>query len=240
MVASFIEGFGEKILSILEIFIDQLKGLFNAVMNRFTAFEEANIYPIFKSRGIEVKDYIIFKLQIASALFLIFSTLFIVDIIRGRTFLILGGIFLLFNLYLIKKDIKKSFEDYPAYRDFFLSYYGLALILILVKIKKPVVRFGFPYLHFAAIAIVGALVIFIYFNKTYSRDHTFGRVLREKGLDVDVKVTYDIRANVKPQVVTLRNEMNARVGDRVKLRVEKGFFSFRGNTPREMIGVEWE
>ena len=61
----------------------------------------------------------------------------------------------------------------------------------------------------------------------------------EPGAKKVVKLNYDIRSNTKPQTVNLRNTMNAREGNTVKVRVEKGAFSVRGSRPAEIIGVEW-
>jgi len=94
-------------------------------------------------------------------------------------------------------------------------------------------------MHFAAVAIIGAAVIYSYFNKKHGRNYTFGQIILEQSTNVDVKLKYDIRSNTKPQTVQLHNTMNAREGDTVKVRVEKGAFSIRGSRPAEIIGVEW-
>ncbi|HDH28154.1 MAG TPA: DUF2101 domain-containing protein, partial [Euryarchaeota archaeon] len=107
------------------------------------------------------------------------------------------------------------------------------------KLKKPFITTGFPFMHFAVVAIVGAVVIYAYFNKKHGRNYTFGYVVLKHNTSVDVKLNYDIRSNTKPQTVQLRNTMNAGEGDTVKVRVEKGTFSIRGSRPVEIIGVEW-
>jgi uncharacterized membrane protein len=246
MTDSPLEGLGEKTLALLEslyvLILDlliKITPFFKGVNKRIQTFDRERFYPFFEKRNIEPSDYTIFKLQLSSAIFLILTTLLIINYISGRTFAYLGGLLILLSIYLLFSTVKRQFRDFAAYRDFFLLYYLLMIILALIKIKKPIVTTGFPFFHFTAVAILGALAIYLYFNKKYSREFTFGRVISDRGIDLKVKLNYDIRSNTKPQISVIRNTMNAREGDIVKVRVNRGFLSLKGSTPVEIIGVDW-
>jgi uncharacterized membrane protein len=246
MPQSIIDRLGEKGLHFLErlylLILDLLIRIapaFVSVSDKIQNIDRTYFYPYFERRNIDLNDYTVFKLQMFSALFLVLTTLFIINTLGGKMFMVLGGILLVSTLFILFTTVQREFEDYPAYRDFFLSYYLLAIILAVIKVKKPFVTYGFPYFHFAAVAVVGALVIFAYFNSKHARDFTYGKVLSERGMDVELKLNYDIRSNTKPKVIFLRNTMHARVGDIVKVRVRRGLLSLRGSTPAEIIGVDW-
>lgn len=246
MADSPLEGLGEKTLALLEslyqLILDlliKITQFFGAVNKRVQTFDRERFYPFFERRNIEPPDYTIFKLQLSSAIFLILTTLFIINYISGRVFAYVGGLLIVFSAYLLFSTVKRQFRDFAAYRDFFFSYYLLAIILALIKVKKPVVTIGFPFFHFTVVSILGALAIYLYFNKRYSREFTFGRVISDQGIDLKIKLSYDIRSNTKPQIAFIRNMMNAREGDIVKVRVTRGFLSLRGSTPVEIIGVDW-
>ncbi|HDY74049.1 MAG TPA: DUF2101 domain-containing protein [Euryarchaeota archaeon] len=246
MAQQLIDRLGEKALTLLErIYLFTINLLiklapgFMAVVDRLHKLDQEFFYPFFKRRNIGQNDYTVFKLQLFSALFLILTTLFIVSALSGLKYIVFGGVLLATTLFILETTVHSDFEDYPAYRDFFLSYFLLAIILAAVKLKKPFITTGFPFMHFAVVAIVGAVVIYAYFNKKHGRNYTFGYVVLKHNTSVDVKLNYDIRSNTKPQTVQLRNTMNAGEGDTVKVRVEKGTFSIRGSRPVEIIGVEW-
>jgi len=235
MASSYVEWIGEQVLGLLE-------SLQRALLRAFELFQRADrqrVYPFFEKRGVELKDYSMLKLQASSALFMLLTALYIVGSLGGKGYVPLATALILYTLHLLYSDVKAMFQDFNAYRDFFLAYHLLALMLAGIKPWKPVVNFWFPLLHFALIAALGAAVIYLYFTRRYGRDYTYGRVVETKGLDVEVKLNYDICSNVKPQLALLRNTHNAREGDRVKIRVRKGLFSLRGADPVEIIGVEW-
>ena len=246
MAEKHVDKLGEKALTFLEriylFTIDMLIKLtpgVMAVVDRMYKVDREHFYPYFERRKIEQNDYTVFKLQLLSALFLVLTTLFIISALGGRKYIAFGGVLLATTLFILATTVHSDFEDYPAYRDFFLSYFLLAIVLAAIKVKKPFITIGFPFMHFAAVAIIGAAVIYSYFNKKHGRNYTFGQIILEQSTNVDVKLKYDIRSNTKPQTVQLHNTMNAREGDTVKVRVEKGAFSIRGSRPAEIIGVEW-
>jgi uncharacterized membrane protein len=231
--------FFEKIYLLLLDFLIAIAPFFIKLLKKIQDFDRKWIYQFFEKRGIDIKDYTIFKLQLSSAIFLILTTLFIINNIESRIYLWLGALLGIYISYLLFSPVKSEFKDSVAYRDFFLSYYLLAVLLAAIKVRKPFVNIGFPLFHLALGAVLGALIIYTYFNRKYSRDYTYGKVIDDRGIDLLVKLNYDLLSNIKPQTAILRKTMNARVGDTVKVRVSKGFMSLRGSRPIEITGVEW-
>jgi uncharacterized membrane protein len=52
-----------------------------------------------------------------------------------------------------------------------------------------------------------------------------------------VKVEYDIRSNVKPDLYLVENNVQATEGDTVKLKIEEKILSTGGNRPLTIIEV---
>ncbi len=240
-----IEIIGERVLKFLErTYLLMLELILKAVrrlrgfVERIERFDREVLYTVFSKRGIDFKDYSVFKLEISSAAFLIFTMLFVFNYLSVKKYLASSLILVSFSLYILFTSIKKDFEDYPAYKEFFLPYLALALLLALVKVEKPHLDTVFPSLHFIVLSIAGVVLISVNFRKKYSRDYTHGTVV-EAGADIRVKFNYDLRSDIKPQIVLFRNTLNAREGDTVKVRVKKGFLSIRGSRPVELLGVEW-
>jgi uncharacterized membrane protein len=245
MASSALERFGEFTLGFLEriyVFILDLlimvAPFLSKALERIQRFDRERIYPFFERRDIEIKDYTIFKLQITSSLFLIISTLFIINYISFRKFWILGGLLIILSTYLLAFPVKREFKEFSAYRDFFLSFFILLIVLVAIKIRQPFVIGGAFFTRFTGTAVIGVGLIFLYFRSKHSRDFTFGKVLDDDGIDVKVKLNYDILSNVKPQIVILRNKVGAKDGDIVKIRVNRGFLSIKGSIPIEVLGVE--
>jgi len=231
-VETFIEEIGEKTLDVLNSLLKRIKEFLEKIKKSRNALLE--------TRGIELKDYTILMLQVFSMLFLFLSAIFIFDFpasISLRSYFISGIFLLILSVYILFTEVKKYFEeDFPAYRDFFLPYLSLGIILALVKIVKPYTSFIFPYMHYILISVLGALLISFLFRNKYAREHTFGKVLEADFEFATVKINYDIRANVKPMKYTFKNRFNAKKGDIVKISVKKRFF---GSIPEDIIGVQW-
>ena len=167
MSSSFIERFGEKTLRLLErvylLAIDLLIDLavfLSKVVERVEGFDASRLYPFFERRGIEKRDYTVFKLQVSSSLFLVLTTLFIINSIGARRYIFSGGLLAAFSIYILFSTVKRDFEDFNAYRDFFLSYYLLAVLLASIKTWKPFVSIWFPFFHFALFSFAP----FTYYN----------------------------------------------------------------------------
>jgi uncharacterized membrane protein len=79
-------------------------------------------------------------------------------------------------------------------------------------------------------------VVFLIFRIKYSRDFTFGRVVEAGEKTAYVKVDYDIRSNVKPDLYIVDNLYGAKTGDDVKLKVDGNIIS-GGNKPVSILAV---
>ena len=227
-----IEEIGENTLRLINKIIYHALGFLIGFIKNLRKID-SRFYSFFERKHIDFKDYIIFKLQMASLFFLILTVLYIFNYIYVKAMLFASLIFIysIYSTYSLKNYYK---EDFFAYRDFFLSYLLISVMFILVKNVKPVINFRFPYVHYVLLSLAYVLVFSYYFRDKYARDFTYGRVV-EEGEIIKVKVGYDIRANVKPRIINLMNTINAKNRDIVKLRVEKGIFSLRG---AKIVGVE--
>lgn len=202
---------------------------------RFT--RRIDFYPYFQGRGIERRDYMVLKVQMASLGFLFAAVLFVFGFLEPRVFalffLVLGG----YSLYLIPKLREHFKEDFNAYRDFFLGFMGVPVLLVLFKSSIPIINPLFPYIHLLFLSIAYILVFSYLFKRKYGRDYTYGRVI-EGGNPAKVKLNYDIRASVKPGVVRLDNLYNADEGVLVKIEVEKSRLNLRGSRAVKILGIE--
>lgn len=186
-----------------------------------------NFYPLFERRGVEPRDYAVLKTQLASLAFLLSSVLFIFGFLALKVFLVLAAIFGGGSLILIS-SLRKHFEsDFAAYRDFFAAYLGISIALVLIKAVKPIFTEAFP-MHLVAFSIIYIAALSFLFKRKHGRKYTFGRVI-EGGEILKIKVNYDIRSSVKPCIVALKNTVNAKKGDVVKLETKKSFLNLRGS-----------
>ncbi len=199
-------------------------------------FEMRRIYPIFESRGVDFRDYLVLKAQLLIFIYFITAVVYIFGFASSWAIpvLVLSGAGL---LALLRGQLRRSFgSEYPPYRDFFSAYLLLTTLLILLRFAVPEVRSGYPYLHLLVVSVLGVVGFTLYFRSRYSRDYTYGRVVRG-GTLARVKVGYDIRAGVKPGEHLVHNDVGARKGDLVKLRVERGLFNLRGGRVSEVLEV---
>ncbi len=241
---SVLEDLGDSTIKILQQILFQLLGLIIKIVkigrdlkDRLEKIEKEKIFPTFAKKNIEFKDYIILKLQISSLLFLLLSVIYIFNFLGQRKFLLLAIAPGIYSVYLIFYNIKEHFEkDFNAYRDFFLAYMGIAVILIVIKKIKPSINYIFPYFHLILVSLAGVVAISVVFKKKYGRNFTIGLVI-EGGSLVKIRVNYDICASIKPSIETFENTVKAKEGDLVKLRVEKSFLNLRGSMATEIIGV---
>ena len=68
--------------------------------------------------------------------------------------------------------------------------------------------------------MVAVLAVFLIFRLRYYRNFTFGTVIEGGKNTAYVKVEYDIRSNVKPDIYIVENNVGAVEGDYVKLQLE--------------------
>ncbi|AUB59623.1 hypothetical protein BK009_02395 [Methanobacterium subterraneum] len=182
------------------------------------------------------KEDTIFRLQLLSAGFLILSVLFLFNFFSIIIYAILGILVGGYIIYLLYNRVKVMYgSEFPAYRDFFLMYLAVGIILVLVGTNTNLIMafsFSFfPSLTILIFAVVAVAVVYLIFRIRYHRDFTYGVVIETGEKMAYVKVEYDIRSNVKPDIYVVENGYGAVDGDTVKLKTEQKLFSNSGNKP---------
>ena len=189
----------------------------------------------------EEKERTVLILQILSAAFVVVSILSIFHFISIIIYVPLGVIIVGSIIYLLYNRIKLMYssEDFPAYRDFFLMYVAVGIILVLLNTNSNfVMAFSFqllPSLSVLIFAVVAVLAVFLIFRLRYYRNFTYGTVLEGGNNTAYVKVEYDIRSNVKPDIYIVENRIGAVEGDNVKLKLEEKLMSMGGNKPVSIL-----
>jgi len=182
------------------------------------------------------KEDTIFRLQLLSAGFLIISVLYLFNffsiILYGILGILIGG----YIIYILFNRVKVMYgPEFPAYRDFFLMYLVVGIILVLAGTNSNLVMafsFSFfPSLTIFIFAIIAVVLVYLIFRIRYHRDFTYGVVIETGEKMAYVKVEYDIRSNVKPDIYVVENDYGASDGDTVQLKTEKKLFSNSGNKP---------
>ena len=190
----------------------------------------------------EEKERTVLQLQIASAAFIVFSILHVFNFLSLILFIIVGGLTAAFIIYMMFNKIKKMYpHDFSAYRDFFLMYLAVGLIIVLVSGNSNLVMaFSFqtlPSLSVLIYAIIAVAAVFLIFRIRYYRNFTYGTVVESGKNTAHVKVEYDIRSNVKPDLYLVENNQGAVEGDTVKLKIEEKLLSTGGNKPLGIMEV---
>jgi uncharacterized membrane protein len=190
----------------------------------------------------EEKERTVFLLQIISAVYLVVSMLYLFNFFSFIIYLVLSVLLAGYVIYVLFKKVKLMYgPDFPAYRDFFLMYILVGIILVLVGTNSYfVMAFSFqffPSLSILIFALVAVALVFLIFRIRYSRDFTFGMVVEAGENTAYVKVDYDIRSNVKPDLYIVDNHYGAVIGDDVKLKVDDKILSGSGNKPVSIIAV---
>ena len=184
----------------------------------------------------EEKEKTILILQILSASFVIISILTIFNFISFLIYIPIGTVVVAYITYLLYKKVKLMYSnDFNAYRDFFLMYVAVGIILVIVNTNSNLlILFPFPFLPSLTLlifALVVVLAVFLIFRFRYYRDFTYGTVLEAGKNMAYVKVEYDIRSNVKPDIYIVENTAGAVEGELVKLKLEEKLLSMGGNKP---------
>jgi uncharacterized membrane protein len=190
----------------------------------------------------EEKERTVFLLQIVSAGYLVVSMLYLFNFFSFIIYLIVSVLLAGYVIYVLFKKVKLMYgPDFPAYRDFFLMYILVGIVLVLVGTNSYfVMAFSFqffPSLSILIFALVAVALVFLIFRIRYSRDFTFGKVVEAGENTAYVKVDYDIRSNVKPDLYIVDNLYGANIGDEVKLKVDDKILSGSGNKPVSIIAV---
>lgn len=190
----------------------------------------------------EEKERTVLILQIASIAFIIISIFYVFNFLSTLIYIILGVLIGAFVIYILYNRVKKMYRrDFNAYRDFFLMYLAVGVIIVLVSsIPSLVMAFSFqtlPSLSVLIYTIIAVAAVFLIFRVRYYRNYTYGTVLEAGENTAHVKVEYDIRSNVKPDIYLVENRPGAVTGDTVKLKIEEKIISTGGNKPLEIMEV---
>lgn len=204
--------------------------------------KDSGVILISGSYTSEEKERTILILQIASIAFIIISIFYVFNFLSTLIYIILGVLIGAFVIYMLYDRVKKMYRrDFNAYRDFFLMYLAVGVIIVLVSsIPSLVMAFSFqtlPSLSVLIYTVIAVAAVFLIFRIRYYRNYTCGTVLEAGENTAHVKVEYDIRSNVKPDIYLVENRPGAVTGDTVKLKIEEKIISTGGNKPLEIIAV---
>jgi len=201
-----------------------------------TKHEKSDVLLISTPFTSKEKEDTIFRLQLLSAGFLILSVLYLFNFFSIILYAILGILIGCYIVYLLYNRVKVMYgSEFPAYRDFFMMYLAVGIILVLVGTNSNLVMaFSlsyFPSLTILIFAVIAVAVVYLIFRIRYHRNFTYGVVIETGEKMAYVKVEYDIRSNVKPDIYVVENDYGASDGDTVKLKTEQKIFSNSGNKP---------
>ena len=190
----------------------------------------------------EEKEKTIFRLQILSAVFLIFSMLFIFNFLSVVLYGVLGLVIVVYIVYIVFTKVKLMYPvDFNAYRDFFLMYIAVGILLALIGTNPNFIMAYsfefFPSLTVLIFAVLAVAVVFLIFRIRYHRNFTYGKVIETSKKNAHVKVEYDIRSNVKPDIYIVDNSYGAHDDDLVVLQIDEKILSMNGNKPVRISGI---
>jgi uncharacterized membrane protein len=195
----------------------------------------------FERRHAGWPEYVMLKVQ-AVILTLFAATVVYVVWLRAQVFifipLLLAASSYLF--YLTLTQLKCAFEmDYPAYRSFMLMCIAFVWVFV-VALRHSPIGFSPEVIHLAIIPPIAAILFvvtaFTAFRFKYGRNFTYGRVERSMGRRAIVRVSYDIRSNVRAGLYPVESFVRVKRGDWVKLNVERSLFGLRGSRIGAVIG----
>jgi uncharacterized membrane protein len=188
----------------------------------------------------EEKERTILTLQILSAGFVVVSILSIFNFISSYIYIPIGLVIVGFIIYLLYTKVNLMYRnDFPAYRDFFLMYIAVGIILVLLNTNSHfVMAFSstlLPSLSLLIFAVIAVIAVFLIYRIRYYRNFTYGTIIEDGKNTAYVKVEYDIRSNVKPDIYIVENRVGAVEGEFVKLKLEEKLLSMSGNKPISII-----
>lgn len=194
------------------------------------------------SNSSKEKENAVLKLQIASAVFIITCILYIFKFIGFWIFIIIGLLLIAFIVYSLYNEIRVLYpEDFNAYRDFFGLYVLIGVVLVLVGGNASLVL-AFPFDFFPSFlilifAILGVVALFLLFRIKYRRDYTIGEIIDLNENTAHVRIDYDIRSNVKPDLYIVERpyDLNLEIHDLVKISIDGSLFNLKGNKPIEIF-----
>ncbi|PKL66627.1 MAG: DUF2101 domain-containing protein [Methanobacteriales archaeon HGW-Methanobacteriales-1] len=188
------------------------------------------------------KEDNVLKLQIASGAFLVASVILVFHFISFYIYALVGVLLGAFIYYTLYYKIKLMYpQDFNAYRDFFLLYIVVGIVLVLVGGNSSITM-AFPFQFFPSFsllifAVIGVAAVFLLFRIRYHRDYTYGEIIEAGNNTSHVKVDYDIRSNVKPDIYIVENNgYDVLDQEMVKLEIDGSIFNMKGNRPSKIIG----
>ncbi|AIS32197.1 DUF2101 family protein [Methanobacterium formicicum] len=210
--------------------------------NNKTTPPESDILLISTPFTSKEKEDTIFRLQLLSAGFIILSVLYLFNFFSVIIYAILGILIAGYIIYILQNRVKVMYgSEFQAYRDFFLMYLAVGIILVIVGTNNNLVMaFSlsyFPSLTILIFAIIAVALVYLIFRIRYHRDFTYGVIIETGERMAYVKVEYDIRSNVKPDIYVVENDYGALEGATVKLKTEQKILSSTGNKPIRVIGT---
>ena len=231
-------GFDEKLSKISNT--ENLTKTIKKTVNRDAEDSDSEVVMESGTFTSEEKERTILILQLLSAGFVVVSILSIFHFVDSLIYIPIGAVMVGSILYLLYKRVKLMYRnDFPAYRDFFLMYIAVGIILVLLNTNSNfVMAFSFtllPSLSVLIFAVVAVIAVFLIYRIRYYRNFTYGTVIEEGKNTAYVKVEYDIRSNVKPDIYIVENKVGAVEGELVKLKLEEKLMSMSGNKPIKII-----
>jgi uncharacterized membrane protein len=233
-------GFDEKISQISNA--ENLTKTIKKTVKRETedSDSDSDVVMIAGTFTSEEKERTILTLQLLSAAFVVVSILSIFHFVDGLIYIPIGIVIVGYIVYLLYTKVNLMYRnDFPAYRDFFLMYIAVGILLVLLNSNSNfVMAFSFtllPSLSVLIFAVVAVVAVFLIYRIRYYRNFTYGTVIEEGKNTAYVKVEYDIRSNVKPDIYIVENRVGALEGEFVKLKLEEKLMSMGGNKPIKII-----
>ncbi len=217
--------------------------LHNQTINEnIETFDSDILVEISEKYSSEEKERTVFLLQIVAAAFLVVSMLFIFNFLSLIIYGILGVVLIAYILYTLFSKISSMYKsDFKAYRDFFLMYIAVGILLILVGTNPAFfMSYSFEFLPSLSVlifAVIAVIAVFLIFRIRYHRNFTYGIVIESGKKTAYVKVDYDICSNVKPDIYIVDNNFGASDGDKVKLQIDEKILSMKGNKPSSIIEI---
>ncbi|KXB00098.1 hypothetical protein AKJ42_01635 [candidate division MSBL1 archaeon SCGC-AAA261C02] len=246
-LADFFRKIGEAILSVRKL-PSKLKWGTSDLKEKIRVKKKSKAKPtvpkilqgFFEQRHAGWPEYVILKVQICVIILFAISAIFAIfpgwtpEVVFIPLILILVG----YTLYLVPTQLKRAFkQDYPAYRAF------IGIILIIVFVLVVVLRYiSFGIVESPQMALVPVILVigsilgaFAAFRVKYGRNYTYGVVQRVRDSKAAVRITYDIRSNVKHGLHFLETLVKVKSGDRVKVGVERSMWGLRGSEPTTIL-----
>lgn len=178
-----------------------------------------------------IEPYLVIKMEIAIilALLITLSTIFV----QQETFLlnILTAAIVIHSSYQVKKNFPEKAKKYIGV---FIPMYILALVtpFILTQYTFKLSTIGMELILISLALLVTAMILF---KEIISRKGVKAKVLLADSETAVIRPEYDFLSGIKPSKYAVENNVGAKKGDRVKVKVSKTLFS--QPRPNEVVKV---